>query len=418
MTPVTVVTVTWNAAGMMDELASGLAPLCGTAEVLVSDNASTDGTPALVREALPGARVVENRVNGGFGYGNNRALERVSTPYVLLLNPDARLAPEVLERLLETLASHPGAAAVQPLVRLSGRPMVTLSAGTAMTRLCRGYDMDFMHFQPSPLREVAAVPGVSAAAALFRTEALRSVAGFDETFFMYFEDTDLSVRLSSSGWELLLDSTVTALHEPGSCSDRARAVRWELTSSCLLARKILGGMRTSVPADWLRAELLSALRRSGGPVELARRLAAIASAAGRRVEPQVVPGEVLAELCRPRPMRMPRPRPPATPPERLAGGAVRTATGFLPGRSTGEWGFGCLDVRPEAGRLALGVRSAGGPGTTGLWRDGGLLDRVFLTAGGEGVLAADTAGTDGRLYLVPDRAGDRVKVTDATIDPP
>src|SRR5829696_2878171 len=108
---VSAIVVTHNAAASIE---CSLQSLAGTsAEVIVVDNASTDGTPGLVHEKFPDARVIEQE-NKGFGAGNNAGMRAAAGTYYLLLNPDAWLAEGTLEKLVAFADAHPEAAVIGP----------------------------------------------------------------------------------------------------------------------------------------------------------------------------------------------------------------------------------------------------------------------------------------------------------------
>ena len=142
------VIVTWNSADLVPAILKTADALKGVCDIVISDNSSEDGTAEMLEDALPEATVLRNPRNGGFGYGNNRALEVCNTEFVLLLNPDARLGPDSALELLRVLEEDPGAAGVQPVVRFWDWPLITLSAGCAVTEFGEGYDLDFLHFRP------------------------------------------------------------------------------------------------------------------------------------------------------------------------------------------------------------------------------------------------------------------------------
>ena len=108
---VTVVLVTYNSRRI---LPLALASLAGLPHVTVVDNGSRDGTPALARELMPRAQVIEAGANLGFGRANNLALKQVTTPYALLLNPDCELQPGALAALLAATRRYPQAAIWAP----------------------------------------------------------------------------------------------------------------------------------------------------------------------------------------------------------------------------------------------------------------------------------------------------------------
>lgn len=399
---ITAAVVTWNSERLVPTLSETLRKLQPFCRILISDNASEDGTVEHIRERVPGAKVLVNPRNGGFGYGNNRALEACETEYILLLNSDASIEVADLEILARTLDGNKGLAGVQPLLRLWGWPMVTLSSGCSMNEYGRGYDMDSMHFQPFPHRSPGKVPCITAALSLFRTDALRSVGGFDERIFMYFEDIDLSLRLRAGGMDLLLHPEAEGLHMLGASSERKAARVWELRSSAYLARKYLGGPQCRIPGYWMRREWRTRMYCLLRGIPWLWRLRAVSDAGRTGTDRVELPREVLGEVLAPRPLRMPRPRPPA------AGGGGFSAFGVKPGpgwrgKLTGPWGFGCLEVPSRGGTLAMNVRSGNISGSVGLWSGGECLRRTFTGTSASSSLSAEVPRGVSRLYLVPDR---------------
>jgi GT2 family glycosyltransferase len=170
--------------------------------VIVSDNASNDGTPSLVRERWPHVQVLEHSVNLGFGTANNRALAQVTTPYALLLNPDCEITPEALSELIEQAHALPEAAMLAPqILKANGQRDVNYrwpnthwkaKAGAAEGLLCVGF--------------------VCGAVMLLRMDQFQTVGFFDEDFFLYYEDDDLCLRLFKAQKSIVVVPTVQALH--------------------------------------------------------------------------------------------------------------------------------------------------------------------------------------------------------------
>ncbi|MBN2587548.1 MAG: glycosyltransferase family 2 protein [Candidatus Fermentibacteraceae bacterium] len=394
--------VTWNSERLVPSLADTLNALLPICRVIVSDNASTDGTADLLKREVPGARVMVNPRNGGFGYGNNRVLEVCDTEFLLLLNSDASISRESLEMLLETLLEDPGLSGIQPLIRLWGWPSITLSAGCSMNEHGFGYDMDFMHFQSLPDPVPREVPCLTAALSLYRTDAVRRAGGFDERMFMYFEDIDLSLRLRSLGGGLLFQPGAEAEHMTGASSGRSAADRWELRSAAYLARKYLGGSGCRLPRYWTEREWRTRIHAMLHGLPWFWRPGAVAQAVRTPVDPVALSGELLSWVLAPRPLRMPRPRPPDGSEARLPGdGQVRPGPGWRDGR-TGPWGFGCLKVPSGRGRLHLRIVSCDIPGSVALWSGNRFLCRTFVGGGAAGLTAELPEGEES-AYLVPDR---------------
>jgi hypothetical protein len=306
MRPATAVTVLYRSRQLLPELAETLAELRPLCDILLVDSCSGDGTAGAAARAVPWARLVRAESNLGFGAANNLALPLVETPFILLLNPDARLGLDALSGMLGFLRDHDGSTACQPLLRLWEWPSAVAGAGTSMTEYGEGYDLRYMHHLPEPPQvDCMRVPGVTAALSLWRTEALRDCGGFDPSFFMYYEDVDLCMRAASRGGRFHLLPRLAGLHRSGATSDRAEARQWELESAVLMARRYLGN--GSLPARWLRREAriqASMLARGRWPLW---RTAAMARAMRRRVEP-VDTGIEQRSLLRSRPLDFPLPR--------------------------------------------------------------------------------------------------------------
>jgi GT2 family glycosyltransferase len=199
---ISVVIVTYDSA---DALALSLPPLAPQLrpgdEVIIVDNASRDGSVEVARRLLPAATIVETGGNVGFAAGCNRGVERASAPVVLLLNPDAVAAPDLLERLRDAAAAHPSWGAWQALVTLEDEDVVNTS-GNLVHWLGFGWagELDLPVAQMTGGdREVGFASG---AALAVRREAWQAVGGFDEHYFMYGEDLDLCLRLRLAGWRV------------------------------------------------------------------------------------------------------------------------------------------------------------------------------------------------------------------------
>lgn len=400
---ITAIVVTWNSSRLIPDLAEtikGIEPLCN---IVISDNSSEDSTIEDIRKMIPGAEIIRNGVNGGFGYGNNRGLEKCDSEYVLLLNSDASITGSSLEKLVSTLENAPDAAGVQPLVRLWGWPLITLSAGTAMTEYGRGYDFDFMHFQPSPDRRTVEVPCITAALSLFRTDELRRAGGFDENIFMYYEDVDLCLRLRGMGYKFLMEPASEGQHMMGASSSRKLAEKWELRSSAYMARKFLGGRSCSLPDYWRRTELRTRISCILKGRSWLWRLSALRRVGKTNIEHVSLPEEFLMRLLAPRPLRMPYPRPHDRSMKPFTDRNVMAGPGWH-GMKIDSCGFGCLEVPDKEGILTMVIRSCNISGSVALWSKKGSPSRVFLNAGQKREVTAVAAGGVRELYLVPDRS--------------
>jgi GT2 family glycosyltransferase len=192
-------------------------------EVVVVDNASTDGTPALLRRLKNRIRVIRNTRNIGFAAGQNAAIDASPrTDWVLTLNPDVLLEPEFVQRLVESGASDSSVGAVcgkllsiapgfEPL------PEARIdSAGMYFTPNMRHFDRGWHERDEHRYDAAEYVFGASAAAALYRREMIDdiSIGGqfFDPDFFVYREDADVAWRAQLMGWRCLYTPSAIGHH--------------------------------------------------------------------------------------------------------------------------------------------------------------------------------------------------------------
>lgn len=197
---VTVVIVTYRSAKVVP---AALASIPSGVPVVVVDNDSRDPSAALA--AAADATVVQNDRNLGFGTACNQGAAVVRTPFILFLNPDARLRPGSLAKLVSTLLADGLVAAAGPILTTAGRVQRPRRA----TLLDLG-EMPTFAAAPSTPCDVGFISG---AAMLVRTDAFRAIGGFDERIFLYLEDDDLCVRLRSAGWRLRLAPEAVVAHE-------------------------------------------------------------------------------------------------------------------------------------------------------------------------------------------------------------
>lgn len=198
------------------------------AEVLVVDNASTDDSLALLHER--GATVLKLERNHGFAGGANRGVAATTSPLVAVLNSDARPDPEWLERLLEHRDREDVWAWGSILV--SSETGLVESAGDAWSddgyayKLGRGMAVDDLPAEPY---EAFAAPG---AAPLFRRDRFDALGGYEERYFLYYEDIDLAYRALLRGWRALVVPGARVEHDLGGSGTRP-LVRYHVARNSL-----------------------------------------------------------------------------------------------------------------------------------------------------------------------------------------
>jgi GT2 family glycosyltransferase len=270
----TVVIPTLNARELLAEALDALETQTVEHDVVVVDNASSDGTAELVAERWPRVRVVRLDENLGFGRAVNRGAELAETEALVLINNDVICEPDFLERLLETLDGADMAAGV---LLQHDRPELVDSAGIELDRTLRSWDS----FWNRPLTEVGDAPpvGPCGGAAAYRTEAFREVGGFDDAFFAYWEDVDLALRLQLAGRRCVRATGARALHKHGQTLGAASPAQRRLEAfgrAFVLARYRVArrSIRTRLQIaalDWPVLLVHLVVRREAGPLRERRR---------------------------------------------------------------------------------------------------------------------------------------------------
>lgn len=227
---VSIIVVSWNVRELLLDCLQSLLDEWGgrggAMQVILVDNASSDGTVEAVRERFPWVELVANQDNVGFGRANNQALPRCRGRFVLLLNPDT----VVLDRAVDRMIAH-----MEPLGDVAAMACRLLNSDGSFQRwtagsfpsvrsaavhaffldriLPRGVRPGSMYLSEDVGGDVD-VDWVSGACMLLRREALGDSI-FDESFFMYGEDTDLCDRLHRAGWRVVYSPCATVVHHAG-----------------------------------------------------------------------------------------------------------------------------------------------------------------------------------------------------------
>ena len=231
---ISAIVVNRNGGGALRRCLESLAGLNGAAiETVVIDNGSDSAERDEIRRDFPGFRLIPFSSNLGFARGVNEGIARTSGGFVLTVNNDARLAPDYAARLLELLQSDDRLAAAQGLVLGSDGKAID-TAGLSWNERGEAIPVLVGSARSSGPAGRIEIPGVSATAAMYRRAALESIAEdgsiFDGSFFAYYEDVDLSLRLARAGWRFALDSRAVAYHE-GSLTGRRMPWRRALWTS-------------------------------------------------------------------------------------------------------------------------------------------------------------------------------------------
>lgn len=221
-----IVIVSYNARADLERCLGSIrsAPPDARCEVIVVDNASTDGSAAAARE-FGGVRVIASPTNRGFAAASNAGIRASHGANLLLLNSDTLVPPGAVDTLLRELDRHPDAAVAGPrLVDGSGRPelsfgrMITPANEIRQKRLLRRYqrgDPRSVGLVESLTRQEQWPDWVSGACLLVRRDDAEAVGLLDERFFMYTEDVDFCASIRARGRRVLFTPAVEIVHLRG-----------------------------------------------------------------------------------------------------------------------------------------------------------------------------------------------------------
>jgi GT2 family glycosyltransferase len=266
--------VSWNTRDLLARALESLRPEAerGRAEVWVIDNASTDGSPDLVRERFDWVHLIASDENLGFGTALNRIAGQTESDWIATANADIALRPGALEALLEAGDRDPRAGAIAPrLVLPTGDtqhsvfafPTITfaflLAVGAFKFSKTIGDRRAFPnHWDTERARRV---PWAIAAFLLVRRSAWDEVGGFDERQWMYAEDLDIGWRLHNAGWATRYEPRAHVDHESAASTSQLfgpeLAPHWQrATYGCIARRRGTGYARVVALLNMLGATLL------------------------------------------------------------------------------------------------------------------------------------------------------------------
>ena len=233
----TILIVTYRSTKVLPACIASLAEANGAGKFIVHllDNASTDDTVMVSQQlkekyapAFADVIITPLAENRGFAYANNQGLKNVTTPYVLLLNPDTIVSPDAILRMLDHVEADAkvGMATCRLILnhgaidRACRRSLPTfansfwrltgLSLLFPRSRFFAGYNLTYLDEQG--LYDVECISG---AFMLFRASLISEIGMLDERFFMYGEDIDYCYRVKQAGYRILYDGTVTTIHLKG-----------------------------------------------------------------------------------------------------------------------------------------------------------------------------------------------------------
>ncbi len=206
--------------GFLETLPAAVEPY--TVDVLGIDNVSTDRSAEIVEEC--GGRVIRNTRNVGLAAAINQGAAATGGQWILVANPDTKLTPGSIAALIDTAKTDDRIGMIGPrILRLDGQPypsgrrFPSLAVGIAHALLGGIWPNNpaTRRYFGNPVTEVSDVDWISGCCMLFRREAFEAVGGFDDRYFLYFEETKMALDMHRGGWRVVLDPRVEIRHREG-----------------------------------------------------------------------------------------------------------------------------------------------------------------------------------------------------------
>jgi GT2 family glycosyltransferase len=230
MTKISIVIVSYNTREILLNYLRSVYSSTGDVEleVFVVDNASSDGTVDAIRGEFPQCTVIANEANVGFSRANNQAVRLCNGRYILLLNPDTAVEPDVLAKMVAFMDEQPDVGMVSCRL-VTGDGSLDLACRRAFPSLwdgfCRASGLSQL-FPDSKLLarynltyldedQTCEVDAVNGAFMFARREDIEEVGLLDEDYFMYSEDLDWCFRFGKSGWKIVYHPAATTVHLKG-----------------------------------------------------------------------------------------------------------------------------------------------------------------------------------------------------------
>ena len=236
---ISIIIVNWNVKDLLHQALRSIfaSDYAGEMEVIVVDNASTDGSVALVKAAFPQVKLIASQENLGFAGGNNLGAAQAGGDFIFFLNPDTTLSPTALTQLTAAMQTHPNVGVCGPKLRYpDGSPQSSRrrfpTVGSMLlesTLLGQWFPTNPIarryHFADQPDTVAMPVDWLVGAALFIRKEVWDVVGPFDENLFMYFEETDWCRRCVEAGWGVYYLPQVEVVHYEGQSSRQVVAAR-------------------------------------------------------------------------------------------------------------------------------------------------------------------------------------------------
>ncbi|MBW4644601.1 MAG: glycosyltransferase family 2 protein [Goleter apudmare HA4340-LM2] len=222
---ISIILVNYNGAEVLPDCLSSIEKYIDTltCEIILVDNASTDGSLELVKENYPQIRLIKNSKNLGFGAGNNAGARIAYGEFLFLLNTDTVLTSNILLHLIDLIQADTKIGIIGPKLlnpdgslQISVSPALGIKGEYQARQIHQAYqNVSNLNLIEQKFQEIQEVDIVVGAAFFIRSSLFQELGGFDENFFMYFEESDLCQRAQYLGYKIIYTPYVSLIHLRG-----------------------------------------------------------------------------------------------------------------------------------------------------------------------------------------------------------
>ena len=182
-------------------------------EIILADNNSTDGSPDFVQGKFPCVKLLRLPKNYGFAEGNNKAIKQSKGDYVLLLNPDTKIEPDCVGKLVKTMEQDRSIGICMPKMLMFDEPSIINSAGIIGNQILQGRDRGAWELDNGQYDKDVEILGACGGAMLIRSSLFGKIGYFDRKYFTYYEDLDFSIRAWLAGHRTIFVPEAIVYHK-------------------------------------------------------------------------------------------------------------------------------------------------------------------------------------------------------------